>query len=210
MSPVLLGLGLAAAPLEPVMVSSRVASATDSTTAFPDVSWRDLEDYLYPRDTTGRPNTMNLRFAGLEIPRGATIQSAHITLWGSANRSGGNEADYFTIGAEQVDNATSIPTSPSNGLAAHTSRMANVGATVQWTLPNLSTSQPVQSPDLSAVVQEVVNRPGWPDGTGAAIQFFTQNNSSAGGSWNEEPGLQSFGRNFNASYIPLLEVTYLA
>lgn len=211
MTPIVLGLGQSSAPApEPVSISARVASITDGTTAFPDVSWRDLEDSLYPRDTSGRPNSMNLRFAGLEIPRNATIQSARISLWGAGNRTGADATDFFTIGAEQVDDATSIPTSPSNGLAAHISRMSNVGTTVVWSLSNHTNNQLVQSPELAAVVQQIVNRPGWPDGSGGAIMFFTQNNSGTNSGWNYEPGFQSYAVNNGAQYLPLLEVTYLA
>lgn len=209
MAPIVLGLGQASVPPpEPVTVSSRVASITDCTTAFPDVSWRDLEDTLYPRDTSGRPNSANLRFAGLEIPRYATITDARITVYGTGIRSGADATDYVVIGAEQVDDATSIPTSPSNGLSAHTSRMTNVGVTANWAWQNYSNNQSFQSPDLSAIVQEIVNRAGWPDGTGGAIQFFTQNNSGTNSGWNAEPGVQSYAVNNGAQYLPLLEVTY--
>lgn len=211
MTPIVLGLGQSSAPApEPVSISARVASATDSATAYPYVSWRDLSDFWYPRDTQGQPNSANLRFAGLEIPRNATIQSARISLWGQGPRTGADATDFFTIGAEQVDDATSIPTSPNNGLDAHISRMTNVGTTVVWSLSDYTTNELVQSPELAAVVQQIVNRPGWPDGSGGAIMFFTQNNDGANGGWNHEPGFQSYTNNNGAQYLPLLEVTYLA
>lgn len=198
-------LGLAAASAEPVMVSARVASGTDASTAAIWADWRGTDEPLYWRDGTGKNNNTNLRFAGLQIPRGATITEAYITVYAEGPRTGSNSDDYVTIGAEQADNSASITDLPN-----HVSRMTNLGTTVQWPTPNMVANQAIVSPNLAALVQQVVNRGGWPNGTGGAIQFFAQNNAAANANWNNaNVAMQSYLSNTGATYIPLIEITYL-
>lgn len=205
MSPVIIMPAVAPSPPgpTPTTITKRIASANDAATAVAWASWRSGSEVLYWHDPQGRSNNTNLRFTGLAIPRNATITEAVITVWGHGNRNGAKGTDYVTVGAEQVDDATAV-----TSYATHTSRMSNVGVTVQWAVPNYSHNQALASPDLKSIVQQIVNRAGWPNGTGGAIQFFIQNNSVPNLDWNAAPEAQSYSINSGASYIPLLSVTY--
>ena len=206
MTPVLLGLGATQAqPPTPVSISARVASGNDGASAAIWATWRSGDEPIYWFDEGGRQLNTNLRFTGLQIPRNATITAATITGWARNSFNNTGASDYVTIGAEQVDNAGAVTT-----YANHVSRMGNVGTTVQWPLTNRSIGDPVVSPSLVAVVQQIVNRAGWPDGSGGAINFFVANNQVANAGMPHGPQLFNFTNNNNSGQIPLLEVTYLA
>lgn len=208
MSPVILGLGASSSPPppDPVNISASVGSSDDGAYMAAWAAWRETADAIVIRDREGRDQNSNLRFTGLQIPRNATIQDARITLYAAGNWTGGGNADdYLVVGAEQVDNASAI-----TSYSAHNTRRTNVGTTVNWSIVTRTNNQALVSPDLSAVVQQIVNRGGWPDGTGGAIQFFLQNNQVANLAWNFSPHVQSYSTNNGAQYLPLLEITYIA
>lgn len=207
MSPVILGLGASSSPPppDPVNINATVGSSDDGAYIATWVSWRETADKIYIRDREGRDQNTNLRFTGLQIPRNATIQDARITLYSYSNwTGGGNGDDFVVVGAEQVDNATAI-----TSYSAHNTRRTNVGTTVNWSIVTRTTNQALVSPDLSAVVQQIVNRGGWPDGTGGAIQFFLESNQVANLAWNDSPNVQSYSTNNGSQYLPLLEITYI-
>lgn len=207
MSPVILGLGASSSPPppDPVTRNATVGSQNDGTYISVWNSWRETGDNIYIHDREGRDHNTNLRFTGLEIPRNATITDARITLYARGTWTGGGSGgDYVVVGAEQVDNATAITT-----FAAHNTRRSNVGVTVSWPIVNRSPNQALVSPDLSAVVQQIVNRGGWPDGTGGAIQFFLQDSEVANLAWNVSPHVQSYSTNNGSQYLPALEITYI-
>ena len=115
---------------------------------------------LYTPHATSE-TTAAARFA-CNIPQGATILSATFDLY---NTQSSNEwttpTDDWALGVEQVDDAAAI-TSRQNLL----DRYENVGTTVTWAKStNSGTGNPVPSaPDIAALVQAVVDRPGWESG----------------------------------------------
>lgn len=101
------------------------------------------------------------RFASLAIPAGATITSAVLTI-GSFTLANGV---LCSVHAASAANAAA-PTTAS-GLLGTTLTTASAS----WS--NASTSAPMNSPDLSAVIQEVIDLPGWTSGN--ALMFVTNN-----------------------------------
>lgn len=208
MAPVLLGLRKTFVPPTPVTISARVNSNADSGTR---VSWGgnywggpDGEP-LYWQDAQGRLMWTNLRFTGLTIPRNATVTNAVIRLWSRDTLSAAAHK-YNDVAVEQVNSATAITNSANFG-----SRMSNVGSSIRWTYPSTTTDQPITSPNLASIVQPIVNRAGWPDGTGGNIMFFTttDTDSSATG-WGADPQMQAYGSTGNSSLHPEIEITYEA
>ena len=116
---------------------------------------------------------VGMRFVSLGIPRQATIVNAYIQFQADGTSS---STTAFTILGEANDDA---PTFASNN-GNMTSR-AMTAASMPWAPPAWTTIGEVaaaqRTPDLSAIVQEIVNRPGWTstsslvmivnDGTGA-------------------------------------------
>lgn len=209
MTPMILGLGtVGSPPLTEYSVSSRANGSTDATTLYDPVDYwtsTDAED-LYWGNKSAVTMSSALRFSGLSIPRGATITEAYITLWSAKNYSGCNSSTtWHTIGAEQVDNATAI-SSKSN----FKSRRSNVDDTVLWVVEDKTLNSSLKSPNLKSLVQAIVDRVGWPDGTGGAINFFTEYSNMATPTLTLDPSMQSPGHNNGSSYLPLIEIKYLA
>jgi PKD repeat protein len=105
-----------------------------------------------------------LRFQNITIPQGATINSASIRYY--AYSGSGDTTIRFR--AESVDDAVPFTTAPAN----LTSRTFG-SAYVDWTLPtSWSGGSQHTSPDLTSILQPIVDRSGW--GGGNAIVFITQ------------------------------------
>ncbi len=102
------------------------------------------------------------RFTTVAVPQGATIDTAYISLREKTGLSGTTLNCY--IDAEDADNATQI-TSQSDweSRARTTTRVA-------WDdIPGWSVDTWYNSPDIKAVIQEVVNRGSWSSGNAMNI-----------------------------------------
>lgn len=186
-------------------VISRVASVSDGTTYYPHVNWRDDngDAALLLLDGDNNPTLRidsNLRFANLDIPAGATIKSAKITLT-SASPKSTTAPEFITIGTEQVDNASPI----TNG-TTHASRLGNIGDSVEWYIDTLVAEDKAESPDLSEIIQEIIDRPGWSSGN--AIMFFTRSYPQTR-TWTNSPEFYNYRMAGGVEErLPLLELEY--
>jgi hypothetical protein len=108
---------------------------------------------------------VGVRFPGLAIPQGATIVAAWIQFQADETQS---EATNLTIRAHAADNAPTFTTTKFS-----VSGRPRTTAAVTWTPPAWNVvneaSLPQRTPDLSAVIQEIVNRPGWASGNAIAF-----------------------------------------
>ena len=113
----------------------------------------------------GIPTTNGLRFAGLAIPAGSTISSAYVQFTVDET---GKDATSLLFKAQSADDAPPFTTA-----AFSVSSRTRTTNSVSWTPPQWLTLEAAGSdqrtPDLSAVLQEVVNRPGWTSGNALAI-----------------------------------------
>lgn len=101
------------------------------------------------------------RFQNVSVPAGATITSATLQL--AANLSS-SAAASATVYAQSADSASAFSSS-NNNISSRTRTSANVAWTfAAWTQDNWYTS-----PNISSVIQEVVNRSGWTSGNSVAI-----------------------------------------
>ena len=125
---------------------------------------------------------LGLRFANLPIPNGSTIDSAKIQF--RVDEAGSGPAS-FTIVGEAADNSETYlegrrRDAAGNVLPGYISMRPTTAATVTWS-PNAwpapattegGLSGPDQlTPDLKAILQEVVSRPAWLKGNAAAFMF---------------------------------------
>ncbi len=110
----------------------------------------------------GLGNTNGFRFTDVPIPRSATIQEARLSTWCySANQAGPIEITYW---GDAVEDAAPF--------AGGYYQLSGRRSTVQFvteTLPPWIRSQYNDSIDLSGIVQEIVNMPGWDSGNALAI-----------------------------------------
>ncbi|MBN2717390.1 MAG: metallophosphoesterase [Deltaproteobacteria bacterium] len=108
---------------------------------------------------------VGLRFTDMSIPAGATITNAFIQLTCDETDS---EAATLFIAGEASDNAT-----PFTADAYNVSSRSVTTASVAWSVPEWllvgEAGDAQRSPDLSAVIQEVVDRSGWVSGNSIGI-----------------------------------------
>lgn len=147
---------------------------------------------------SGRDQIVGVRFNQLSVPQGATIVKAHIQFTVDEKSIGVSSID---ISGEATDNAKTF-----SNEAFNISSRPQTAASVNWVISDWNSTNEAgtdqQSPDLSSIVQEIVNRPGWL--SGASMAFFlegtgTRTAESYDGSKSEAPVLF-------IEYIPALSV----
>src|SRR4029453_6520463 len=97
-----------------------------------------------------------LRFPAVTIPQGAVIQSAFVQFTADANNT---EASTMQIVAQLSPNAPTFSTTP-NDLSSRPATIASVAWTRGWWVAG-SAGQDQRTPNLAALIQELVNQPGW-------------------------------------------------
>ncbi len=112
----------------------------------------------------GSDQTVGIRWAGLSIPKGATITAAYVQFTSKESRS---ETTKLSIRGQAADNAPAFTKTPAN-VSARALTSASVNwAPAAWSQDQASSSQ--RTPDLRAVIQEIVNRSGWASGNALAM-----------------------------------------
>ncbi|MCB0735358.1 MAG: hypothetical protein KDC76_12295, partial [Bacteroidetes bacterium] len=96
---------------------------------------------------------VGMRFTSVDIPQGATITSAYINFY--AEETDGS-ASSTKIRGEKSGNASAF-TSSSYSLS---NRTKTAGYT-SWSIPSWTTGNWYQTPDITNIIQEIVNQGGW-------------------------------------------------
>lgn len=117
--------------------------------------------------TENQEQAIGMRYANVNIPQGATITNAYLQFRVDEVTTNGTVDVAFLI--EDTDNATTYLNSTSN-ISGRTYSNAD---TVLWRVnpwPNVgSTGTNQQSPDLSTLLQTIVNKPTWFSGNALAF-----------------------------------------
>lgn len=103
-----------------------------------------------------------VRFPNVTIPQGAVILSAHVTFHAHDTQSG---ILYAYIAGNDVDNAVA-PTTKEGA-----SGLALTDETVPWEPVAMTAGQEYDTPDISDIIKEIVDRPGWASGNAMQILF---------------------------------------
>ncbi|HEY3003520.1 MAG TPA: right-handed parallel beta-helix repeat-containing protein [Kribbellaceae bacterium] len=144
-------------------VASRIATSTDdveeSATGSYAATSTDLE-LVYD----GSNQKVGLRFPGLAIPVGASITGAYVQFEADEKQS---EATALTIQGQAADNAAAFTSATKPSTRARTSA-ATTWSPAAWTVIGEAGANQ-RTPDLSAVVQEILSRPGWASGNAIAL-----------------------------------------
>lgn len=158
-----------------------------------ELHWKDDE----PSDGNGADDNghFGVRFTGVNIPQGATITAAHIELTVQSQES--SSTAQIDIRTQQVDNATAFAGGNTSDISTRFSGGSEVS---NWSPPNSSSGTTLSTPDLSAIVQDIVSRGGWTSGNSMA--FIFQNDV------NVRRDYHSYGSTNNASQRPRLVVSY--
>ncbi len=162
-----------------VRINDRQDDAEESTNGSMHMNSSDLE-LVYDRGN----QTIGMRFNNLTIPRNSFITQAYIQFIVDETSSVPTD---LTIAAEAAD-SSGIFTTSSNNISSRQLTNANTRwSPVPWlTIGQAGLDQ--RTPDLAAVVQEVINRPGWVSGnsltmiiTGSGERIAESHNGDAGG-----------------------------
>jgi len=138
----------------------------------------------------GVNQTVGLRFAGLSIPNGATIQNAYIQFQCNTRTTA---AASFTIEGQAADNPLTFA-KITNNISSRPRTTADVAwVPAPWGTVGAHGSDE-QTPDLTGVLQELVNRAGW--GSGNAMVFIITGT-----------GVRT-AESFNGTFAPVLHITY--
>lgn len=130
-------------------VSGGAVSTTDTT--------------LYLHTNGGAERQVGVRFRNTYIPQGVTITSAKIAF-----KAGGSDSDTVAlrISADKIPDAPIYTATTSN-----ISGRAQTTATVDWSVGAWTSDNFYETPDLTSVVQEIVNQTDWCRGNAMAFTF---------------------------------------
>lgn len=148
----------------------------------------DLE-FVYDAYNSQGNQEVGLRFTGVTIPSGATITNAYVTFTTDEVTT---DACNLVVYGQDSDNAAQFTTSSSD-----ISSRAKTSSSVNWTPSGWSVVGGTQnSPNLTSIVQEIVDRGGWSSGNSLAIVITGSGKRTA----------ESY--NGSSSAAPLLHVEY--
>lgn len=152
------------------MPTQSLAITAGADDGYSQVSNFDSSDLEINIGRASNPVGSWLRFLNVSIPQGATVVSAVLTV--EAVTVGLTVSDVRTkINADAVDNAVA-PTSHAEFVA-----LTRTTAQVDFDPVVWKTGAVYDLPDLSAVVQEVIDRAGWVAGN--ALQLLWDNDGTA-------------------------------
>ena len=112
----------------------------------------------------GSDQIVGMRWPGLTIPPGATITAAYIQF---VSKEAWSVATSLTLKAQAADNAVTFTTATSNVSSRPVTNASAAWAPMAWNVGDAGLNQ--RTPDLSALVQEVVSRPAWASGNALVI-----------------------------------------
>ena len=181
-------------PPRPPPVNIRVAQSTD------DAEERVSDGALYLTSSDLEltndagywgQQVVGVRFQNVAVPQGATITRAYIQFVADETQS---EATSLMFYEQAADDAPAFASADYD-----ISSRAKTAASVAWdNVPAWNTiGETHQTPDLSPIVQEVVNRGGWSSGNGVAFIVAGSGHRTA------------HSYDWDASAAPLLHLAYL-
>ena len=158
MAGICIGTAAAVTTLE-TRVSSSTSDAEESVAGVVNLNSSTL-DLVYNAGN----QTVGMRWTGLTIPKGSTITRAYIQFYSNASQSG---AASLSFQGQAADNPAAFASATFN-----ISSRPRTTSAVTWTPPAWAsgeTNTNERTPDLTAVIQEVVGRSGWASGNALAV-----------------------------------------
>ena len=148
-------------PSTQVSVSAAADDAEEGDDGLIQLSSSDLE--LGFNKT--KQQTVGMRFNAVNVPGGATITKAYIQFQADETDS---VATSLLIEGEATDHAQAY-----TSLLSNISTRIRTQATIAWSPPSWTSIGEAgpnqQTPDITSIVQEIINRPGWVSGNALGI-----------------------------------------
>lgn len=149
--------------------------AASSDDAYSKEGWSEFDlTSAYPRLGAWygcNPSAVALRFLNVTIPKNATINSAVVTF------EAGEDSAATTVSVRIFGEANASPATFTD--LANWQARSWTTAYVDWTnIGSWTVASTYNSPDIAAVIQEIVNLAGWASGNNLVLAF--KNNGSTG------------------------------
>ncbi|MBU3021861.1 PilC/PilY family type IV pilus protein [Aestuariibacter sp. A3R04] len=178
--------------INPEIITSTAESADDAVEISGSV---DLTSNSLQLTSGTATVTTGLRYQEVNIPQGATITSATLRLTSTQLNTA---ASTLKIRGELSADSQAFASTSSN-----ISKRATTGSEVEWSSDNgfPITDEIVTTPDFSAVIQEVVDQPGWCGGN--ALSLIIE-----GSSTNSASARRAKSADYGTTGSPQLVVTY--
>ncbi len=204
-------------PVLDLVVSPGTPASTTTVTSRISASLNDVEEHEsdgaigYPSSATfeighdaGQEDQLvGLRFTNVQVPKDATIVSAELEF--TAREAHSAVGFTWRIRGQDIGNAPIFTSASYNASDRTSTGAARTSAEVQWADPDpWSIDSLYTSPDVSAIVQEIVNRADWVSGN--ALVMTIDNTSSSSGSDTKMRVAHSYDS--NSAKAPLLRVEY--
>ena len=171
------------AEIIPAVTSGTDDGFTDDSGIYSDFLWTELGN-------AGASENDWFRFTGVTIPKGATIVHAYL----KTAQAGWTPGAILKI----TGNDTASPSAPTSALSQIA--LSRTTAAVDWTV-GYSDNAYHNSPDIAAVIQELVNKNDYSGG--GVIQLLVDNNGSA-------IGAQAIVKTYESGSPPELDIVYTA
>lgn len=149
-----------------VSVQRRVAASTDDSEQARYNGRQDLTSSDLELGYDGqKQQIVGLRFQNVTIPHGAKVTRAYVQF---TSRAAGTTSSAVTLRAQASDDAATFRTTTNDVASRPVTAAAASWSPVTWPGAGLSGTDQ-RTPDLSAVVQQVVDRSGWRSGSSLAM-----------------------------------------
>jgi Tfp pilus tip-associated adhesin PilY1 len=185
------GIGIDEAYCLDVWVSASSDDAEESASGSMDITSSDLE--LVYGD--GSNQQVGMRFNNITIEQGATITAAYLEF--ACDETWPTEATQLTIRGQAHNNPVNFSVDNNITDRARTSNSVVWNITDQWATAH----ERHQSPDISAIIKEIVDRSGWTTGN-SMVLIVTGWGKRVAESWN---GANSHG---DLTLAPKLHIEY--
>ena len=156
----------------PTCVTSRISVSADdaeerndsAAPGYVDIDGDTTNHYLQTYRAYGSPsgtalNYWGLRFLSVNVPQGATITSANVSFRALATNA--TESGMTFWGQLATNPTTFVASTSSTYNISSTTTRPRTTTTTAWTVPGWTSGTDYPSPDLSPIVQEIVNQSGW-------------------------------------------------
>ncbi|MGZ8220901.1 MAG: hypothetical protein ACXWT0_04545, partial [Methylobacter sp.] len=146
-------------------INVRVAGGSDDAEQLVSTGAVDLASSDLELTVDGTNQTVGMRFNSIAIPKGAVIQNAYVQFTVDETPS---VTETLQVWGQAADNAATFTTAANN-----ISSRTKTAASATWnpaawpTVGAAGVDQ--QTPDIKAVIQEIVNRSGWTSGNSLAV-----------------------------------------
>ncbi|MCL5433014.1 MAG: hypothetical protein M1524_02765 [Patescibacteria group bacterium] len=181
-----------------LVFTSRITSGNDDIRLHGNTSSTTATDVSAGKTSNNGFRKSGMRYQNVIIPQGATIISADLTFTSTDSQAG--TAANTKIMGEAIDNAPSFQ----NISYTTFNSLPRTSSKVTWKpIPAWTAGNTYSSPDISAIIQEIVNRPGWQSGNSLSLFWEHYDWSLVAGNVRNAYSFEG-----NQSLSPLLTIVY--